>query len=83
MTRNALLGLLAERGWTEHDLAERAGVGRAHVNEIKNGRAVPRVRTALRIADAFGLPVAAVFPPGACGWRPVRRGRRTASTSLR
>lgn len=77
MTRNALVPLLAARGWTDTDLAERAGLDRAHVNQIKNGRALPTVATALALARALGLPVATVFPPGsAAARRPSRPARR-------
>lgn len=81
MIRNALLRLLSERGWTDVELAARTGIGRPHVNELKNGRAMPRVGTALRIAAALELPVAAVFPPGSSDARrrrtraPVAPGR--------
>jgi len=58
----AALGvLLARRGWTDGELARRAGLDRAHVNAVKNGRLEPTVATALAIARALGLPVAAVF----------------------
>jgi transcriptional regulator with XRE-family HTH domain len=73
--RNDLVRLLAERRWTDDMLAERAGVGRSHVTQLKNGRALPRVATALRIAGALGLTVEAVFPPGSSSRR--RRGRRS------
>ncbi len=75
MKRNALLGLLAARGWTDEMLAVRAGIARSHVNELKNGHIVPRVSTALRIAHVFNLPVAEVFPPGSSHRRPKRRTR--------
>jgi transcriptional regulator with XRE-family HTH domain len=64
MSRNALARLLAARGWTDGDLAARARLDRAHVNQVKNGRALPRVSTALAIARALGVPVAVAFPPG-------------------
>ena len=62
LTRNALVRLLAERSWTDVELAARAGLDRAYVNQVKNGRALPTVATALALAGALGLPVAAVFP---------------------
>jgi transcriptional regulator with XRE-family HTH domain len=79
MTRNALARLLAARGWTDGRLAERARLDRAHVNQVKNGRALPRVATALAIAGALGVPVAVAFPRGAAG----RRRRRRPATSCR
>jgi transcriptional regulator with XRE-family HTH domain len=71
VTPNDLARLLATRGWTDARLATRAGLDRAHVNQVKNGRMLPTVGTALAIARALGLPVATVFPPG----RSTRRRR--------
>ena len=69
MTRNALCRLLAARGWTDGELAARAGVDRAHVNQLKNGRALPTVATALALARALDVPVATAFPPGSSSAR--------------
>ena len=77
MTRNAIARLLAVRGLTDGELAARAGIDRAHLNQLKNARALPRVATALAIARALGVPVAVAFPPGAA------RRRRRAVTSCR
>jgi transcriptional regulator with XRE-family HTH domain len=73
MTRNAVAQLLAERGWTDGRLAARARLDRAHVNQVKNGRALPRIATALAIARALGVPIAVAFPPDAVGRRRRRR----------
>lgn len=62
--RNALSPLLAARGWTDRTLAARAGLDRTHVNQLKNGRALPTVASALAVARALGVPVGVVFPPG-------------------
>jgi transcriptional regulator with XRE-family HTH domain len=67
---SALGRLLAARGWTDARLATRAGLDRAHVNQVKNGRALPTVATALALAGALGVPVAVLFPPG---WAARRR----------
>ena len=67
--RNALPRLLAARGWTDACLAARARLDRAHVNQVKNGRALPTVATALAIAGALGVPVATAFPPGSSARR--------------
>jgi putative transcriptional regulator len=79
--RNALSRLLAARGWTDVELAAHAGLDRAHVNQVKNGRALPTVATALAIARALAVPVAVVFPPGSTSERrPARAGGRHRST---
>jgi transcriptional regulator with XRE-family HTH domain len=75
VTRNTLTRLLAARGWSDTELAARAGLDRAHVNQVKNGRALPTVATALALARALGVAMAVVFPPGASG---ARRRRATS-----
>jgi transcriptional regulator with XRE-family HTH domain len=71
--RNQLAPLLAARGWTDTMLAGRAGLDRAHVNQLKNARALPTVATALAIARALGVPVARAFPAGSSERRRPRR----------
>jgi transcriptional regulator with XRE-family HTH domain len=71
--RNAVSWLLAERGWTDATLAARARLDRAHLNQVKNGRALPTVATALAIARALGVPVAVAFPPGSSSRRRAPR----------
>lgn len=83
--RNNLSRLLAARGWTDGRLAACAGLDRAHVNQVKNGRALPTVATAVAIARALGASVAEVFPPGSSSCRrhrPVspRTGRPGTTT---
>jgi transcriptional regulator with XRE-family HTH domain len=47
----------------------RSGLDRAHVNQVKNGRAAPTVATALALARALDVPVATAFPPGSASGR--------------
>jgi putative transcriptional regulator len=70
--RNAVARLLAARGWSDAELAARAGLDRAHVNQVKNGRALPTVATALAIARALQVPLAVAFPPGSSARRRAR-----------
>jgi transcriptional regulator with XRE-family HTH domain len=80
LIRNALVRLLAERGWTDAELAARAGLDRGHLNQVKNGHVLPTVATALALGRALGVPVAAIFPPSQdC----VLARRGTASTGRR
>ena len=74
--RNAVARLLAARGWSDAQLAARAGIDRAHLNQVKNERALPTVATALAIAHALGVPVAIAFPPGASDRRRPARASR-------
>jgi len=59
--RNSIGRWLAWRGWSDRDLAMRAGLSRAHVNRIKNGRARPTTRDALLISSALEAPIEEVF----------------------
>jgi transcriptional regulator with XRE-family HTH domain len=77
--RNAIGPLLADRGWSDGTLAARARLDRAHVNQLKNGRAAPTVATALAIARALGVAVAVAFPPGSSGRCAARRTARGGS----
>jgi transcriptional regulator with XRE-family HTH domain len=72
VTRNAIGRLCAVRGWSDVDLAARAGLDRAHVNQVKNGRAVPTIATALALARALGVQVATAFPGGSAERRRTR-----------
>src|SRR5262249_39164416 len=80
LMRNTIARLAAARGWTDATLAARAGLDRAHVNQVKNGRALPTVATALAIARALGVPVATVFPAGSSA---SRRRASAHATSCR
>ena len=69
-SRVGLGPLLAERRLSDVRFAHVAGLDRAHVNRLKNGRTLPSVGTALAVAVALGVDVATAFPP-----RPARRSR--------
>ena len=51
----------AERGLTQEDLAERAGVTRQTIISIEHGRYSPSTELALRLARLFGVPVESLF----------------------
>ncbi len=46
---------------TQQELADRVGVTRQTILSIERGRYNPSVGLALRLAEAFGVPVEAVF----------------------
>lgn len=56
------------KGWTQGELAERAGIRRQAVYDIESGRYLPNTAIALRLAHIFGCLVEALFvvepPPG-------------------
>lgn len=83
--RNHLNRILHERGLAEGEVATVARLDQGHLNRIKNGRVKPSLVTALRIANALGIPVNQLFylespnPGTGVGMRVAgeRRGRRS------
>ena len=62
---NRLNQILFDRAIAESELAAATDLDTGHLNRIKNGRVVPNVATALRLAHALGLSVEDVFE-----WKP-------------
>ena len=58
---NNLKALRTERGWTQAELADRAGVSRKTINTVENGVFVPSTVIALKLARAFGVTVEDLF----------------------
>src|SRR5262245_22843098 len=52
-----------KRGWSQDQLAQRAGISRAAVSAIEIERLSPSVATALSLAAAFGCRVEDLFGP--------------------
>lgn len=51
-----------KKGWSETQLARRAGVSRSTICHLENGRDQnPTVEAAFRIADALGVDVRELF----------------------
>lgn len=71
-----------DRGWTQAQLAESAGLSRAQVSAIETERSVPSVTAALSLARALDTSVEALFGTRATGdgpawaWPPARGGSR-------
>ena len=68
------------RGWSQEDLALRAGISRAGVGAIETGRLVPSAATALKLAAIFGCRVEDLFHFGEgtghetlWAWEPQRQ----------
>jgi putative transcriptional regulator len=65
MTNRQLLNKIkiyrAINNWTQEELSRRVGVTRKTINTVENGKFVPSAYLALRIAQAFGVPVEDVF----------------------
>jgi transcriptional regulator with XRE-family HTH domain len=50
-------------GIPQQDLAEMAGISRSHMNKIEQGVEQPSPVTIRKIADALGVPLAAITYP--------------------
>jgi putative transcriptional regulator len=59
--RNHLREERARLGWTQAELADRAGVSRKTINTVENGVFVPSTILALRLARVLDRPVEALF----------------------
>jgi len=59
--KNTLKVHRAMHNWTQEELARQVSVTRKTINTVENGRYVPSVFLALKIARAFGVPVEALF----------------------
>ena len=55
--KNRITTLRAERGWTQADLAMRAGVSRQTINAIEKGKFDPSLPVAFRLARLFDLKI--------------------------
>lgn len=59
--KNRITDLRAERGWTQADLAQRAGVSRQTINAIETGKFDPSLPLAFRLARLFDLRIEELF----------------------
>ncbi|MDN3029576.1 helix-turn-helix transcriptional regulator [Streptomyces sp. S.PB5] len=59
--KNRITDLRAEQGWTQADLAQRAGVSRQTINAIETGRFDPSLPLAFRLAKLFDLRIEELF----------------------
>ncbi len=49
--------LRAQRGWSQSELAHRAGISRTTMSNLEGARRFPTLPTLRKLAGAFGLPV--------------------------
>jgi DNA-binding XRE family transcriptional regulator len=59
--RNRIGWFASRAGLADEVLAARAGMSRAHLNRVKNGRVVPRVGTAIAVARALDVRVSQLY----------------------
>ena len=55
--------LRIERGWTQTHLAALAGFSQPHIAKLEAGRAMPKIETLTRLADAFDSPLVVGLVP--------------------
>jgi len=73
-----VLDLRLKRGWTQQELAERAGTKQANISRLENARLNPSVDMLQRVANAFGVELAVTLIPVAS----QRRAYRTVAPAL-
>jgi putative transcriptional regulator len=59
--KNRITDLRADRGWTQAELAQRAGVSRQTINAIETGKFDPSLPLAFRLAKLFDLKIEELF----------------------
>lgn len=58
---NRVKELRLDRGWTQEQLAQAAGVSRQSINAIERNRYVPSLELALTFANIFSCPTDQIF----------------------
>ena len=61
--KNRLRVLRAECRWSQADLGKHVGVSRQAINAVENGKHVPSLPLAFKLAEAFDLRIDDVFDP--------------------
>jgi putative transcriptional regulator len=59
--RNRLEQLRAAKGWTQQELADRAGVSRQTIISLERGRYNPSILLAFRLARQFDVKIEDIF----------------------
>jgi transcriptional regulator with XRE-family HTH domain len=59
--------ILKEKGITQESVAEGIGARISQINPIANGKQLPRVDRAVKIAEFVGVPVEEIWPL----WKPA------------
>jgi transcriptional regulator with XRE-family HTH domain len=72
------------RAWREHhglslrDVEERTGLGRGHLSDWENGKALPSLTSLERLAAGLGVSIPALYgPPPRAKKRRAKKGRRS------
>lgn len=67
-----LRDLRTGRGWTQDELARRAGLSKSYLSRIEDGERQPSLASLLSLAQAYGISVASLFAA------PAEEGRHCA-----
>jgi len=51
------------KGWSQDRLSERASMQRSYLGDLERGFRNPSIRTLVKLANAFGISVAALLEP--------------------
>jgi len=57
----SILRIRLERGMTQGEVGERAGLATSYVSRIENGHVQPTMNTLARVASALRVPASAIF----------------------
>lgn len=61
--KSRLKMLRADRGWSQAELADMAGVSRQTINAIETGKYEPSLSLAFRLSAIFEQPIESLFHP--------------------
>ncbi len=53
--------LRRSKRWSQEQLAERASIQRSYLADLERGYRNPSVRTLVKVANAIGVPISALF----------------------
>lgn len=67
--------LRTKAGFTQPELAERAGVSKAVVANLEQARHKPTLDTAAKLARALGVTIDVLHQPASKRTKPAKRGR--------
>ncbi|GIV63259.1 MAG: transcriptional regulator [Bellilinea sp.] len=59
--KNRLEQFRLQKGWTQQELAQKAGVTRQTIISLESGRYNPSILLAFRLARLFGVPIEELF----------------------
>lgn len=58
---NNLKNIRQKKKLSQKSLADKAGISRVHLTQIENGKAIPSISVARKIADALNCEIETIF----------------------